>query len=125
MLRGLELPADALRAARDRALAGGITFLSTPFDPASVRLLAELGVPAFKVGPGDLTNAPLLWAVGEERRPVLLSTGMGTLDEVEAALDVLRQAGAGAVGLLQCTSTYPASVDDANLAGHGRHARAI
>lgn len=115
MLRQLELPADALRAARDRALERGIHFLSTPFDAASVRLIAELGVPAFKVGSGDLTNAPLLRAVGGQGLPVLLSTGMGTLDEVEAALGVLRQAGASAIVLLQCTSAYPAPVDDANL----------
>lgn len=119
MLRRLELPSDALRAARDRAQARGITFLSTPFDAASVALLAELGVPAFKVGSGDLTNAPLLRAIGGQGRPVLLSTGMGTLDEVEAALDVLRQAGADGVVLLQCTSAYPAAVDDANLRAMG------
>jgi N,N'-diacetyllegionaminate synthase len=115
MLRALELPVEGLRAARDRASERRIAFLSTPFDLASVRLLAELGVPAFKVGSGDLTNLILLRAVAAHGLPMLVSTGMATLHEVEAAVSALRAAGDPPLVLLQCTSAYPASAGDANL----------
>jgi N-acetylneuraminate synthase/N,N'-diacetyllegionaminate synthase len=116
MLRALELPVEALRACRDRAADLGITFLSTPFDTGSVALLADLGVRAFKVGSGDLTNLLLLRAVAAHRLPMLISTGMATLDEVAAALDDLRRHGDPPVALLQCTSAYPAPAAEANLA---------
>ena len=115
MLRSLELPPDALRACRDRALERGIHFLSTPFDLASVELLAALEVPAFKVGSGDLTNLVLLRAVAAQGRPMLLSTGMGTLEEVGAAVRDLRAHGDPPLVLLQCTSAYPATIEDVNL----------
>jgi N,N'-diacetyllegionaminate synthase len=116
MLRGLELSADALRACRDRATERGLVFLSTPFDLASVQLLAELGVPAFKVGSGDLTNLVLLRAVVRHGLPVILSTGMSTLVEVDAAVTDLRTHGDPPLVLLHCTSAYPADAHDANLA---------
>jgi N-acetylneuraminate synthase/N,N'-diacetyllegionaminate synthase len=115
MLRPLELSADALRACRDRADEQGLVFLSTPFDLASVALLAELGVPAFKVGSGDLTNLVLLRAVASHGIPVLLSTGMAALAEVEAAVGDLRAHGDPPLVLLHCTSAYPAASEDANL----------
>jgi N,N'-diacetyllegionaminate synthase len=116
MLRDLELPIDALRACRDRAAELGIAFLSTPFDLASVRVLAELGVPAFKIASGDLTNLVLLRAVAAHGLPMIVSTGMATLDEVESAVDDLRAHGDPPLVLLHCTSAYPASPSDANLA---------
>ena len=115
MLRRLALPADALRAAARRANELGITFLSTPFDIASVELLSELGVPAYKIGSGDLTNPLLLRAVAAKGRPVLLSTGMATLDEIDAAVAVVRAAGNPPLVVLQCTSAYPAPIEDLNL----------
>lgn len=115
MLRAIELRTDDWQRLADRARERGITFLSTPFDVASVELLARLEVPAFKVGSGDLTNAILLRAVGRQRRPVILSTGMGTLDEVGAGVEELRRAGATDVALLHCTSAYPAALADLNL----------
>jgi N,N'-diacetyllegionaminate synthase len=116
MLRALELPPDALRACRDRAVERGLLFLSTPFDRNAVRVLAELGVPAFKVGSGDLTNLVLLRAVAAHRLPVLLSTGMASLEEVDAAVADLRSHGDPPLVLLQATSAYPADPSDANLA---------
>jgi N,N'-diacetyllegionaminate synthase len=115
MLRALELPSDAWRGLADRTRAGGAIFLATPFDLRSVELLADLGVPAIKVGSGDLTNAILLRAVGRLGLPVILSTGMATLDEVAAALGELRRAGSGAVAVLHCASVYPAAIEDVNL----------
>lgn len=115
MLRALELPAAAWPELASRATARGTVFLATPFDEPSVEMLADIGVPAFKVGSGDLTNAMLLRAVGRHRLPVILSTGMATLHEVEAAVGELRSSGADAIALLHCASVYPAPIEEVNL----------
>lgn len=91
-----------------------ITFLSTPFDSGSAALLAELGVGAFKVGSGELTNLPFLDELAGYGLPILLSTGMSELEEVRAAVEVVRAHGVPLV-LLHCTSSYPAPDEDANL----------
>jgi len=93
----------------------GITFLSTPFDSKSVDFLAGLGVVAFKISSGDLTNDPLLRHVAAQKRPVILSTGMSDLDEVRDALAVIKAAGNDDVVLLQCVTNYPAAPEDINL----------
>jgi len=113
MLRRLELPAEALRAIRDRAAERGILFLSSVFDESSVDVLEELGVPAIKLGSGEVTNIALLERVARTGKPVLLSTGMSTLAEVEralAALDSVEE-----IVVLQATTNYPADPADANL----------
>lgn len=115
MLRSLELPEAALRACQGRAANRGIAFFSTPFDVWSVRLLASMNVPAFKIGSGDVTNLVLLRAVAALRRPILLSTGMSTLGEVAAAVSDIRSHGDPPLALLHCTSSYPAPPHDANL----------
>jgi N-acetylneuraminate synthase/N,N'-diacetyllegionaminate synthase len=115
MLRRLELDRAAHEALRDRCRSRGIQFLSTPFDPESADLLSELDVPLFKVPSGEITNFPLLAHIGRKGKPVILSTGMSFLGEVEAALEVLRGAGAKEITLLHCTSSYPAAPADANL----------
>lgn len=114
MLRRLELPVSALRSLKSRCDSRGVIFLSTPFDPGSARTLEELGVPAYKISSGDLTNRPLLEAVAAFARPMLLSTGMAHLEEVGNALSLVRTAGAP-VALLHCISRYPADPADANL----------
>ena len=116
----LEVPVEWHAPLRDRARARGVLFLSTPFDEERAALLAALGVPAFKLASGDLTHAPLLRRIGAYGRPVLLSTGLATADEIGAALDALAE-GAGAaarrppVVLLHCVSLYPLRPGDANL----------
>jgi N,N'-diacetyllegionaminate synthase len=91
-----------------------ILFLSTPFDAGSAALLAKLGVPAFKVGSGELTNLPFLDELSRYSLPILLSTGMSDLDEVDAAVAVIQARGAPIV-LLHCVSSYPAPAEEANL----------
>ena len=86
MLRRLELSADAHCRLREHARARGIQFLSTSFDEVSADLLEELRVPAFKMSSGELTNLPLLAHVARKGRPMLVSTGMATLEEVDAAV---------------------------------------
>jgi N-acetylneuraminate synthase len=115
MLRRLELSAAAHVELRDHARESGIEFLSTAFDEGSVDLLAGLPVAAFKIPSGEITNTLLLSHVAAQGRPVMLSTGMSSLDEVRDAVAVLRGAGCVDLVLLQCTSAYPADPRTANL----------
>jgi N,N'-diacetyllegionaminate synthase len=114
LLRTLELPRTAWPELQQHATDAGLTFLSTPFDEESLRLLLELDVPAIKISSGDLTNLPLLRAAARAGRPLICSTGMATLDEVGAAVALVRREGADVV-LLHCVSSYPAPIDQLNL----------
>jgi sialic acid synthase len=91
-----------------------ITFFATAFDFASVDFLAELDMPAFKVASGDLTNTPLLRYVAEVGKPVIFSTGAGTLDDVRRAYDTVA-AITPEVAVLQCTAGYPAEWEELDL----------
>ena len=94
----------------------GITFLSTPFDVASADLLDELDVPAIKLGSGELDNLPLLSHVAGFGRPMIVSTGMGTVDEIRDAYDAIRAVDADVpIVFLHCVTAYPADVADVNL----------
>lgn len=93
----------------------GILFLSTAFDTPSLKFLADLGVPSFKIPSGEVTNLPYLQQIGRYRRPVLLSTGMCNLGEVEQAIEVLYREGTTDIVLLHCVSNYPAAPEEANL----------
>ncbi|HJT08318.1 MAG TPA: N-acetylneuraminate synthase family protein [Stellaceae bacterium] len=115
MVQKLELSQDEFRALASYAERRGILFLSTAFDRESLAFLVALGVPALKVPSGDINNALMLRPVARTGLPVVLSTGMAALDEVRAAVDMLRAGGAGPIAVLQCTSNYPAEPGDANL----------
>lgn len=93
----------------------GVVFFSSCFSRGEVDLLEQLDVPAYKIASMDVNHLPLLEHVGGTRKPVILSTGMATLGEVERALDVLRSAGAGPVALLHCVSIYPCGPELVNL----------
>jgi N-acetylneuraminate synthase/N,N'-diacetyllegionaminate synthase len=114
MLDRLRLSDEAFEAIARRCAQRGIVFLSTPFDLASASLLRRLGVPAFKVGSGELTNLPFLAELAALGRPLILSTGMATLAEVGEAVEVVRGAGAALV-LLHCVSSYPTPLEQANV----------
>jgi sialic acid synthase SpsE len=124
MIRRLELPLEAFRSIRDHAESRGILFLSTPFDVASLEFLLDLGMPAVKVGSGELTNVPFLRALAASGRPVIQSTGMSTLSEVGEAVALLRPTGSEPLVLLHCVSEYPADPSDANLRAMETMARA-
>jgi N,N'-diacetyllegionaminate synthase len=115
MLERLTLPNAAWPALQDHARDRGLIFMSSPFDAESADLLARQAVPAFKIGSGELTNHALLRHVARFERPMLLSTGMATMVEVAAAIDVLEAAGDPPVGLFHCVSSYPARAEDSNL----------
>jgi N-acetylneuraminate synthase/N,N'-diacetyllegionaminate synthase len=115
MLAQLELSRSDFEELQRHADARDVLFLSTPDEEESSDFLESLGVPMFKIGSGEVTNLPYLRHLGRKRKPVILSTGMATLDEVGRALDVLREAGTSDVVLLHCVSLYPAPPEDANL----------
>jgi len=115
MAKRLQLPLEDFRELKNYARKCGILFLSTPFDPLSAEFLFELGVPAFKIGSGDLTNIPLLLQVAKYKRPIILSTGMATLTEVEEAVKTIYSTGNKNLILLHCTSNYPTKYKEVNL----------
>lgn len=100
----------------ERAAGHGLLAFSTPFDRDAVRFLEELDPPAHKVASFELPDHELLRAVGSTGRPVILSTGLATEPEIDDAVQVLREAGAGDLILLRCNSAYPASPDEMDLA---------
>ncbi len=115
MLRKLELDEPAHQKLIGYCQERGILFLSTPFDQKSADLLLQLNVSAFKVSSGDLTNHPLLDHLAASGLPVILSTGMATMEEVQDAVNIMRDASNPPVAILQCVSNYPADVRDVNL----------
>lgn len=92
-----------------------IMFLSSPFDEESADLLEKLDVRMFKIGSGEITNLPFLRYVAKKGRPIILSTGMSSLGEVEEAIDAVLSAGNRAITLLHCVTEYPAPYKDINL----------
>ncbi len=92
-----------------------ITFLSTPFDVASIDFLNQLEMPFWKIPSGEITNFPYLIRIASTHKPIVLSTGMSTIDEIQAAINVLQDNGSDAITLLHCTTEYPAPYLDVNL----------
>jgi sialic acid synthase len=110
----LELDADEYRELQRYARELGITFFATAFDFESADMLAELDVPAFKFASGDLRNTPLQRHVASFGKPMFLSTGGGTIEDVERAVDTILAIN-DRLCVMQCTAAYPAEVDDLNL----------
>lgn len=94
----------------------GIDFLSTPFDQSSVDFLENLGVEFYKVASFELVDIPLIEYIASKGKPMILSTGMGSLEEIEDAVNACKAQGNNQIILLKCTSEYPASYEDMNLA---------
>lgn len=115
MVRPYQFDYDQFLQLRDYADQRGITFLSTPHDITVIAWLERLDVAAFKVGSADVTNLPYLRRLARSGRPVLLSTGMSTLSEVEGAIATLRSAGDPPLLLYHCVSNYPSNPADSNL----------
>jgi len=99
----------------DRARGLGMAFFSTPFDQSAVAFLEDMGVGAYKVASFELVDLPLIRCVARTGKPMILSTGMATLAEIEEAVAAVRSEGAEQLALLKCTSAYPAEVGAANL----------
>lgn len=142
MLKTLELPRDWHFELQAYAKKKGVEFLSTAFDADSLAFLLEMDMPVFKIPSGELTNGPLLWQFARTRKPLILSTGMATLSEVEQGLAIIahalnastepaninevwhcwskpesRNSLSNHVTLLHCTSQYPTPFNEVNLRG--------
>lgn len=115
MLKKLELTFDQFREIKEYCEEIGIEFASTADDEESLDFLVDLGIPFIKVGSGDIGNISYLRYIGSKKRPVILSTGMSTLADVEVSLKALRDGGATDIKLLHCTTNYPCPFDSVNL----------
>lgn len=115
MLRKLELAESDHFTLLEHCRTRGIQFLSTPFDMESLTLLNKLGMPFWKIPSGEITNLPYLMRIAATGKPVVLSTGMSTMAEIEACVTVLKKNGSGAITLLHCNTDYPTPFEDVNL----------
>ena len=117
MLKRLELQPEQHSELIEYCEQRNIEFLSTAFDTSSIQLLASLKLKRWKVPSGEITNLPYLRHIGSQGKPVILSTGMANLGEIEAALTVLEQAGTlrSQITVLHCTTEYPAPPEEVNL----------
>jgi N-acetylneuraminate synthase/N,N'-diacetyllegionaminate synthase len=115
LLRRCELSFSDQKKLKNHADMRGVMFLSTPFDTESADFLDSIGVQAFKIASGDITNVPLLRHIAAKGKPVFLSTGMSYMDEVIEAVRRLRDGGSPEILLMHCTASYPAPSVDMNL----------
>jgi len=99
----------------DKAESEGLICFSTPFDFSAVDFLESLSVPAYKIASFEITDIPLIEYVAKKGKPIIISTGIATLSDIEAAVECCRKVGNNQIILLQCTSSYPAKLDTANL----------
>lgn len=116
MLKQLELTQDEHEQLKRHCNQTGIVYLCTPYDVQSADFLDRIGVDAFKIASTDTINIPFLRRLAKKQRPMILSTGMATLGEIESSVTEIRKISqAPNLALLQCTSEYPAPVEDINL----------
>jgi pseudaminic acid synthase len=99
------------RAAADE----GLVCFSSPFDKSSVDFLEELNTPAYKVASFEITDIPLIEYIASKGKPVIISTGIAEIEDIELALDACRKMGNNDIALLKCTSSYPAPINEANM----------
>lgn len=115
MIKKLELSERKIFDLAQYARTKNMMFLSTPFDIRSVDYLNSLGIPAFKIPSGEITNFLLLSHIAKKQKPVILSTGMATINEIKTAVDVLCRNGSPRIALLHCITSYPAEIRHLNL----------
>ena len=117
MINKLELDRNAHETLIDYCKIKNIQFLSTAFDHDSIDLLDELNIPLFKIPSGEITNLPYLRHIGKMGKPIIMSTGMSTLDEVHNALNILIESGVEKeqITILHCNTEYPTPMKDVNL----------
>ena len=93
----------------------GLECFSSPFDPTAVELLEKLNVPAYKIASFEITDIPLIELVASKGKPIIISTGIAELEDIELAIDACERMGNGNIALLKCTSSYPAPIEEANM----------
>jgi N-acetylneuraminate synthase/N,N'-diacetyllegionaminate synthase len=115
MVKKLELADEDFLELSNYAKKKNIIFFSTPTDEESIDLLYKQGIPALKIASGDITHLPFIGVAAEKNVPIILSTGMSNLGEIEEAIDTIYFKGNHNLALMHCVSSYPASVTDLNL----------
>lgn len=115
MLKKLELSFEDFTFLQEYANELDIDFLSTPFDEESIEFLKTLDMPYWKIPSGEITNLPYLMKIEETKKPIILSTGMSTMDEIEQALNVFKDYSRSDIILLHCNTEYPTPFRDVNL----------
>jgi N-acetylneuraminate synthase len=115
MLKKLELSYGEFLMLKEYCEKQGICFLSTPFDFESIEFLKSIDMPFWKIPSGEITNYPYLVALAKTEKPIVMSTGMCELEEIEAAIHVLKDHGTKDIRLLQCNTEYPTPFEDVNL----------
>ena len=115
MLKKLELKEEEYRELQQYCNVVGIEFLSTPFDSDSICFLETLDIPFWKIPSGEITNFPYLRQIAKTKKPVVLSTGMSNLEEIQKAIEILKQYGTTNIRLLHCNTEYPTPYQDVNL----------
>ena len=115
MLKKLELSFDDFRKIKKHCDEIGITFVSTADDKESLDFLIDLGMPFIKVGSGDIGNISYLRYIGSKKLPVIISTGMATLEDIDISIGALKEGGTSDITLLHCTTNYPCPYESVNL----------
>ena len=115
MLKELELSYSDFKRIKKYCDDIGIVFASTADEEESLDFLIDLGIPFIKIGSGDICNIPFLRAIGSKKLPVILSTGMSTILDVDTSIKAIREGGADDITLLHCTTNYPCPYEDVNL----------
>ncbi len=115
MLKKLALTQEDFRELKDYCEQVGIGFISTPFDLESIDFLESLDMDFWKIPSGEITNLPYLIKIAKTGRPIVMSTGMCQMEEIEDALTWLKNSGAGEITLLHCNTQYPTPMEDVNL----------
>lgn len=115
MLKKLELTQDEFRKVKEHCDSIGITFASTADEAESLDFLVNLGIPFIKIGSGEIGNVSYLRYMGSKKMPVILSTGMSSLADIDISLQALREGGATDITLLHCTTSYPCAFENVNL----------
>ncbi len=125
MSKDYDLPWEKHRIIAEYCSSSGIAYIASCFDPLAVKLLVELKGSCIKVGSGEITNYPLLKCIASSGLPVLLSTGMSTLQDVAGAVEHIRKHGDNKIVLFQCVSNYPAEPSSINLRAMSAMASAL
>lgn len=115
MIRKFELPFGDFALLKGYCEKKGIDFISTPDGSESLKCLVDIDVPLIKVGSTEVTNTLFLTEIARTMKPIILSTGMSTLGEVEKAVEIIRLNGNGNITLMHCTTDYPTQIEEVNL----------
>lgn len=115
IFKRIELPRKWLAELAEYTSKRDLTFLCSAFDEEGVDLLDTIGVPAFKIASGDITNLPLIKYTAAKGKPMIISTGASTMGEIEEAVSAIKATGNESITLLHCVSNYPTAIEDANL----------